>query len=55
MGCGLLSGGVFLSAAFVDLEAVGLADLHLGADERSDELHPAGMLYAAYGAHLDED
>ena len=38
-----------------DLEVEGLADFHLCSDEWSDELHLAGVLYAAYGAHLGKD
>ena len=53
---GLLSlGDVDGCATVRDREAEGLADLHLRSDERSDELHPAGVLYAAYGAHLGKD
>ena len=53
---GLLSlGDVDRCATVRDREAEGLADFHLRSDEWSDELHPAGVLYAAYGAHLGKD
>ena len=52
MGCGLLSGSVFRSASVGDLEAEGLADVELAADERRDELRPVRVLDAPDGAHL---
>ena len=55
MGCGLLPGGVFRGAAFGDLEAEGLADVKLRADERRDELRSVRMLNAPDGAHLVQD
>ena len=55
MGCGLFSGGVFRGAAFGNLEAEGLADVELSADERRDELRPVRVLDAPDGAHLIQD
>ena len=51
----LLAGRVGGSAAVRDVEAEGLADVHLGTHERRDELEPALMLDAADGTHLGED
>ena len=43
------------SASVRDVEAEGLADVHLGTHERRDELEPALVLNAADGTHLGED
>lgn len=53
--CGLLAGDIFRGAAFWDLEAEGVADVHLSAHERGDELQAPTMLDTADGAHLRED
>lgn len=55
MGCGFLSGGVFRCAAFGDLEAEGLTNVQLSADERRDELRPVRVLDTPDGAHLVQD
>lgn len=43
------------SASVWDVEAEGLADVHLGTHERRDELESALVLNAADGTHLGED
>lgn len=43
------------SASVRDVEAEGLADVHLGTHERRDELESALVLNAADGTHLGED
>ena len=52
---GLLPGRVRGCAPIRDVEAEGLADVHLGAYERCDELEPALVLNAADGTHLGKD
>ena len=42
-------------ASVRDVEAEGLADVHLSTHERRDELEPALVLNAADGTHLGED
>ena len=42
-------------ASVRDVEAKGLADVHLGTHERRDELETALVLNAADGTHLGED
>ena len=51
----LFAGGVRGRAAVRDFEAEGLADIHLGADERRDELETPFVLDAADRPHLGED
>ena len=51
----LLARRVGGSTAVRDVEAEGLADVHLGTHERRDELEPALVLDAADGTHLGED
>ena len=51
----LLARRVGGSASVRDVEAEGLADVHLGTHERRDELEPALVLNAADGTHLSED
>lgn len=51
----LLAGRVGWSATVRDVEAEGLAYIHLGAHERGDELEAALVLDAADGTHLGED
>ena len=51
----LLARRVGGSASVRDVEAEGLADVHLGTHERRDELEPALVLNAADGTHLCED
>ena len=54
-GEGLLPGRVCGGASVGDVEAEGLADVHLGTNERGDELESALVLDAADGTHLGED
>lgn len=51
----LLARRVGGSASVRDVEAEGLANVHLGTHERRDELEPALVLNAADGTHLGED
>ena len=51
----LLARRVGGSASVRDVEAEGLADVHLGTHERRDELKPALVLNAADRTHLGED
>ena len=51
----LLARRVGGSASVRDVEAKGLADVHLGTHERRDELEPALVFNAADGTHLGED
>ena len=51
----LLARRVGGSASVQDIEAEGLADVHLGTHERRDELESALVLNAADGTHLGED
>ena len=51
----LLARRVVGSASVRDVEAEGIADVHLSTHERCDELEPALVLNAADGTHLGED
>ena len=51
----LLARRVGGSASFRDVEAEGLADVHLGTHERRDELESALVFNAADGTHLIQD
>ena len=48
MRCGLLPGGVFRGTAIRYVEAEGLADFYLRADERGDDLHLSGVIDAMH-------
>ena len=48
MRCGLLPGGVFRGTAIRYVEAEGLADFYLRADERGDDLHLSGVIDAIH-------
>ena len=51
----LLARRIVGSTSVRDVEAEGIADVHLSTHERCDELDPALVLNAADGTHLCED